>query len=148
MPSLSGQPNISVTVHTTATNFLSAAFDTLIQKEEQANIILALALKEQRKEQEATSATTAGRNLWLCVWTTRSSSRSSTVKSSLDFVFAINHNSFGGYPLFIWSNHPSVDLFPAFLDRRIQMAAMQLHMLVPAERVFSVFGEPLSLEVN
>ncbi|KAG8684166.1 hypothetical protein FRC09_015567 [Ceratobasidium sp. 395] len=29
---------------------------------------------------------------------------------------------------------------PSFLDRRVQLAAMQLHKLVPAERVFSVFG--------
>lgn len=144
MPSLSGQPNISVTAYTTASDFLFASLDTLMQKEEQSNIILPFALKQQRREQEmlrgqpVRSSTT--QNLWLCVWTNRASSRSSAPKVSLDFVFAINDNSFGGYPLFIWSNHPAGDLMPSFLDRRVQMAVVQLHRMVPPERIFSVFG--------
>lgn len=143
MPSLSGQPNISVTVHTTATDFLSVTFDSLMQKEEQSNIILPFALKEQRREASTTCqlARRSQNNLWICVWTTRAPSRASPSKSSLDFVFAINDNEFGGYPLFIWSNYSASELMPSFLDRRIQMAALQLQRLVPAERVFSVFGE-------
>ena len=143
MPSLSGQPNISTTAYTTATDFLSATFDALMKKEEQSNIILALALKEQRREASPTSQPgwRSQNNLWICVWTTRSLSRSSPPKSSLDFVFAVNDNEFGGYPLFIWSSHSASELMPSFLDRRIQMAALQLQRLVPAERIFSVFGE-------
>ncbi|KAB5593193.1 GNAT family acetyltransferase [Ceratobasidium theobromae] len=140
MPSLSSRPNISVTVHTTAGDFLSVALETLMQKEEQSNIVLALALKAQRKEQELSSGTGGQRNLWLCVWTTRASHRSPTIRSSLDFVFALNDNSFGGYPLFIWSNYPSGDLTPAFLEHRVQIAATRLHQLIPSERIFSVFG--------
>lgn len=117
------------------------ALETLMQKEEQSNIVLALALKAQRKEQELSSGTGGQRNLWLCVWTTRASHRSPTIRSSLDFVFALNDNSFGGYPLFIWSNYPSGDLTPAFLEHRVQIAATRLHQLIPSERIFSVFGE-------
>ncbi|KAG9094618.1 hypothetical protein FS749_012114 [Ceratobasidium sp. UAMH 11750] len=139
MPSLSGQPNISLTVHTTASDFLSATFEILMQKEEQSNIILSFALNQRRREQAARGPSTT-HNLWACVWTTRMASRSSTPKATLDFVFAIDENSFGGYPLFIWSNHPASELMPSFLDRRVQLAAMQLYKLVPAERIFSVFG--------
>ncbi|KAG8744641.1 hypothetical protein FRC10_009674 [Ceratobasidium sp. 414] len=142
MPSLSGQPNISLTVHTTASDFLSATFEILMQKEEQSNIILSFALNQQRKEQQVARGQNMppSHNLWVCVWTTRMASRTSAPKATLDFVFAINENNFGGYPLFIWSNHPASELMPSFLDRRVQLAAMQLHKLVPAERVFSVFG--------
>jgi hypothetical protein len=146
MPSLSGQPNISVTVHTTASDFLSVSFETLMQKEEQSNIILSFALDQQCNEQaelrgQSVPPKQSRHNLWLCVWTTRAASRSSPPKASLDFVFAINDNSFGGYPLFIWSNHPAGDLMPSFIDRRVQLAAMQLQKYVPAERIFSVFGK-------
>ncbi|CAE6458564.1 unnamed protein product [Rhizoctonia solani] len=63
-----------------------------------------------------------------------------TVQSSLDFVFALNDNALGGYPLFIWSSHPSCDLTPAFVGQRIQLAAVQLYKSVPSQRIFSVFG--------
>ncbi|QRW09241.1 GNAT family acetyltransferase [Ceratobasidium sp. AG-Ba] len=143
MPSLSGQPNISLTVYATASDFLFATHDILMQKEEQSNIILPFALNQQRREQQATRGQNVpppANNLWICVWTTRMASRGSAPKPTLDFVFAINDNSFGGYPLFIWSNHPASELMPSFLDRRVQLAAMQLHQSIPAERVFSVFG--------
>ncbi|CUA67375.1 hypothetical protein RSOLAG22IIIB_03015 [Rhizoctonia solani] len=68
------------------------------------------------------------------------SSRSTPVKPSLDFVFALNDNPFGGYPLFIWSSYPSCDLTPAFVEHRMQLAAMKLYKSVAPERVFSVFG--------
>ncbi|KAG8702840.1 hypothetical protein FRC08_003215 [Ceratobasidium sp. 394] len=63
MPSLSGQPNISLTVHTTAGDFLSATFEILMQKEEQSNIILSFALNQRRREQAARGPSTT-HNLW------------------------------------------------------------------------------------
>ncbi|KAH7338770.1 hypothetical protein B0J17DRAFT_767825 [Rhizoctonia solani] len=140
MPSLSTRPNINITTHSNATDFLSVAFESLSLGEEQSNIILALALRTQEKEQQMQPGIASSQNLWICIWTTKASSRSPTVKSSLDFVFALNDNPFGGYPLFIWSGHPSCELAPIFVEQRVQLAAMKLYNSVPSQRVFSVFG--------
>ncbi|KEP50297.1 GNAT family acetyltransferase [Rhizoctonia solani 123E] len=141
MPSLSARPNINITTHSSASDFLSVASEALSLAEEQSNVVLALALKTREKEQQMQPGiASSARNLWVCVWTTKTSSRSTTVKSSLDFVFALNDNPFGGYPLFIWSGYPSCDLTPAFVEHRIQLAAMGLYKSVPSQRIFSVFG--------
>ncbi|KAG8729037.1 hypothetical protein FRC11_009642, partial [Ceratobasidium sp. 423] len=140
MPSLSSRPNINITTHSSAIDFLSVAFEPLSRGEEQSNLVLSLALKIQERAQQMQPGTTASRDLWVCVWTTKASSRSPTVKSSLDFVFALNDNQFGGYPLFIWSGYPSSDLSPSFIEHRVQLAAMRLYKLVPSQRIFSVFG--------
>ncbi|KAJ1302585.1 hypothetical protein OPQ81_002902 [Rhizoctonia solani] len=140
MPSLSARPNVNITIHSSAANFLSVAFDALSLAEERSNIILALALKAQEQEEQMQQEIVASQNLWLCAWTTKASPRSPSAKSSLDFVFALNDNPLGGYPLFIWSSHPSCDLTPTFIEHRVQLAAIQLYKLVPSQRIFSVFG--------
>jgi hypothetical protein len=148
MPSLSARPNITLSTHSNSTDFLSVAFEYLSIGEERSNIIFALALKAQEKEQQIgpIAEMSTSQNLWLCVWTTRTAPKSQATQSSLDFVFALNDNPHGGYPLFIWSSHPSCVLTPAFVQQRIQLAALQLYKSVPSQRIFSIFGKrsPLS----
>ncbi|KAF8713788.1 Acetyltransferase (GNAT) domain, partial [Rhizoctonia solani] len=140
MPSLSTRPNITFSVHSSPTDFLSVAFEHLSRREERSNIILALALEAQEKEQQTESEASTGNNFWICIWTTRASPQSRATNWSLDFVFALNDNHFGGYPLFIWSGHPSCDLTPAFIEQRVRLAVVQLYKSIPSQRVFSAFG--------
>ncbi|KAF8753769.1 Acetyltransferase (GNAT) domain [Rhizoctonia solani] len=144
MPSLSTRPNITFSVHSSPTDFLSVAFEHLSRREERSNIILAPALEAQEKEQQTGSEASTGNNFWICIWTTRASPQSRATNWSLDFVFALNDNHFGGYPLFIWSGHPSCDLTPAFIEQRVRLAVVQLYKSIPSQRIFSAFA-PSSL---
>lgn len=151
MPSRAATLNLQVLLHPTATDFLDATEHILEKHDLTSNIILPDAIKARKLEAlPASSArgpaywsvprstpTQAPRQFWLTQWTVRSASSA----PALDFVVAVTDGQLGTYPVFFWSPHASFDMTPHFLSARVQIIVARLCRLVPAERVFSVFGQ-------
>jgi hypothetical protein len=79
------------------------------------------------------------KQFWMTQWTVRGAGSVPT----LDFVLAITEGQLGAYPVFFWSPHQSIEMSSAFLFPRIQAIVARLCRTIPAERVFSIFGELL-----
>lgn len=151
MPSRAATLNLQVLLHPTATDFLDATEHILEKHDLTSNIILPDAIKARKLEALPVSRargpaywsvprstpTQAPRQFWLTQWTVRSASSAPT----LDFVVAVTDGQFGTYPVFFWSPHASIDMSSHFLSPRVQIMVARLCRLIPAERVFSVFGK-------
>ncbi|CAE6458532.1 unnamed protein product [Rhizoctonia solani] len=152
MPSRAATLNLQVLLHSTATDFLDATEHILEKHGLTSNIILPFAIKVRKSERlpvssargtaywsapQAALTSQVPQQFWMTQWTVRGASS----VPSLDFVLALTEGQLGAYPVFFWSPHQSVEMSSAFLFPRIQAIAARLSRAIPAERVFSIFGQ-------
>ncbi|CAE6367957.1 hypothetical protein BN14_08905 [Rhizoctonia solani AG-1 IB] len=152
MPSRASTLNLQVLLHPTATDFLNATEHILEKHGLTSNIILPFAIKARKNERLPTSnargtaywsappaalPSQMPKQFWMTQWTVRGAGSVPT----LDFVLAITEGQLGAYPVFFWSPHQSIEMSSAFLFPRIQAIVARLCRTIPAERVFSIFGQ-------
>lgn len=157
----------SISLYTSASEFLGETGGFLHQREREANILLPHALKYQSFEatkgtgkasvvppnrnralSESTDTSSSEstfpeyqihKNFWLATWSQKSTGKSSDTRS-LDFALSCLESYLGTLPIFIYSQKPTSQLDTAFLHTRMRQLAKRLSLIVPPSRVFSVFG--------
>jgi ribosomal protein S18 acetylase RimI-like enzyme len=158
MPGLLNPPNQSATItvflHNSATDFLSAVHPELCSQQHSSGIIFAHALKRlnieagnrissqtdlsdwlQSHRSSGVSHRESG-SFWLSVW----SYHNPAGKPTLDLVLSCLNWTLGNYPIFLWSPVGAETIETAWLLPRITQLAGKLLSCVPPERVFTVFG--------
>jgi hypothetical protein len=152
-----------IVLYTSATEFLEDTETYLNSREQESNIILAHALKHRNAEKKKGSSSQTAlprvhrpisfissnlsdaesspsqqlyKNIWLGSWSQGDVQSAPT----LDFAVSCLDSYLGKLPVFIHSQHSMSHLDPVFLHSRMRQIAKRLYSLVPASRVFSVFG--------